>query len=42
MYLHEKRIFHRDLKLANLLLEEEDNKLDKLYLIDFGFSMMVP
>lgn len=41
-YLHSNRIFHRDLKLANLLLEGEDLKSSKLYLIDFGFSMKVP
>ena len=40
-YLHnEKNIVHRDLKLANLLVEEVDNEENELYikLTDFGFA----
>jgi glycosyltransferase 2 family protein len=34
--LHDNRIAHRDLRLANLLLDDED----KVWIIDFGFGEM--
>lgn len=33
-FIHSQGIFHRDLKLENLLLDEES---EKIYLIDFGY-----
>jgi MAP/microtubule affinity-regulating kinase len=35
-YLHEKHIIHRDLKLENILLDENFN----VKIIDYGFSII--
>ena len=38
MYLHEKDIVHRDLKLENLLFTSKDPRDLTIKLIDFGFA----
>jgi len=36
-YIHERGIIHRDLKTANILLEDV-NDLSSIKIIDFGFG----
>ena len=38
LYLHSKRIVHRDLKLENILFSSPDEKNLKIRIIDFGFA----
>jgi len=38
LYLHEKDIVHRDLKLENLLFSSKDPRDLTIKLIDFGFA----
>ena len=40
-YLHENNVYHRDLKLDNIMLELEGMEIKELFLIDFGFSTKV-
>jgi serine/threonine protein kinase len=37
-YLHEKQLFHRDLKLGNILIYEDENKNWIFKICDFGFT----
>lgn len=37
-YLHQKNVAHRDMKLENILIDEESN----VKIIDFGFSLVTP
>ena len=36
-YIHEKGVIHRDLKLANILIQDKNN-LRSIKIIDFGFG----
>jgi calcium-dependent protein kinase len=38
LYLHSKRIVHRDLKLENILFSSTDETNLKIRIIDFGFA----
>ena len=37
-FIHEKNIVHRDIKLENILLDENDN-LGSIKIADFGLCM---
>jgi len=37
-YSHEKNIIHRDIKLENVLVRLENNEVDTIEIIDWGFS----
>jgi len=37
-YIHEKKIFHRDLSTANILIEKREDSVINVKLIDFGLS----
>ena len=39
-YLHSKGIMHRDLKLENLILKQEDNDID-VKIVDFGLAAII-
>ena len=39
---HERRIFHRDVKLDNVMFRTSENKLEDVVLLDFGFSIFAP
>jgi len=41
-YVHHKKVAHRDVKPANLLLSSDSNDAATLKLIDFGFSATCP
>ena len=38
-YLHINQIYHRDIKLENILLQKDENGELKVKIIDFGFSI---
>lgn len=38
IYLQEKHIMHRDIKLANILLTVEDDSISEIRVADFGFA----
>jgi len=38
LYIHERGVIHRDLKLENFVFVDDSNNADNLKLIDFGLS----
>ena len=40
-YIHNKNIYHRDLKLENIMVKLNGQKVEECLLIDFGFAIKV-
>jgi serine/threonine protein kinase len=38
-YLHINQIYHRDIKLENILIKKDEDGNTKVKIIDFGFSV---
>lgn len=38
MYLHNNNIMHRDIKLENIIIKDNESDEMEIYIVDFGFA----